>query len=64
LSKRELEVLRLVADGKSNQEIGHILQIGEGTVKVHVNHILDKLGVSNRTSAGVAALERGLIRPR
>ncbi len=64
LSKRELEVLRLVADGKSNQEIGGLLHIGEGTVKVHVNHILDKLGVSNRTAAGVAALERGLIRPR
>jgi two-component system NarL family response regulator len=64
LSKRELEVLHLVAHGKSNQEIGAVLSIGEGTVKVHLNHILDKLGVSNRTAAGVAALERGLIRPR
>ena len=64
LSERELEVLTLVADGKSNQEIGSLLQIGEGTVKVHVNHILDKMGVSNRTAAGVAALVRGLVRAR
>jgi two-component system NarL family response regulator len=64
LSEREMEVLRLVADGKSNQDIGKLLQIGEGTVKVHVNRILGKLGVSNRTAAGVAALERGLIRRR
>jgi DNA-binding NarL/FixJ family response regulator len=64
LTKRELEVLGLVADGKSNQEIGSLLHIGEGTVKVHVNHILDKMGVNNRTAAGVAAIERSLIRPR
>jgi two-component system NarL family response regulator len=64
LSERELEVLTLVADGRSNQEIGSLLHIGEGTVKVHVNHILDKMGVNNRTAAGVAALERGLIRSR
>jgi DNA-binding NarL/FixJ family response regulator len=64
LTARELEVLGLVADGKSNQEIGSLLHIGEGTVKVHVNHILDRMGVNNRTAAGVAALERGLIRPR
>jgi DNA-binding NarL/FixJ family response regulator len=64
LSPRELDVLRLVADGKSNKEIGDILQITEGTVKVHVNHILDKLGVSGRTAASVAALERGLLRPQ
>jgi len=64
LTDRELEVLGLVADGKSNQEIGSLLHIGEGTVKVHVNHILDKMGVNNRTAAGVAALERGLIRRR
>jgi large subunit ribosomal protein L31 len=44
-------VLGLVADGKSNQEIGSLLHIGEGAVKVHVNHILDKMGVNNRTAA-------------
>jgi len=64
LSEREVEVLTLVADGRSNQEIGSLLHIGEGSVKVHVNHILNKMGVNNRTAAGVAALERGLIRPR
>jgi len=62
LSRREMEVLRLVVDGKSNKEIGDILSITEGTVKVHVNHILDKLGVSGRTAASVAAVERGIIR--
>lgn len=64
LSPRELEVLHLMSDGKSNKEIGSLLYIEEGTVKVHVTHILDKLGVSSRTAASVAALERGLIRPR
>jgi DNA-binding NarL/FixJ family response regulator len=64
LSPRELEVLRLMVDGKSNKEIGDILHVAEGTVKVHVNHILDKLGVSSRTAASVAALERGIVRPR
>ena len=63
LSRRELEVLRLMVDGKSNKEIGDILHIAEGTVKVHVNHILDKLGVSGRTAASVAAVERGIIPP-
>ncbi len=64
LSPREAEVLRLMADGKSNKEIGDELQITEGTVKVHVNHILDKLGVNGRTAAIVAALERGLLHLR
>ncbi len=63
LSRRELEVLKLMVDGKGNSEIGEILQITEGTVKVHVNHILDKLGVSGRTAASVAAVERGIIHP-
>ncbi len=63
LSRRELEVLRLMVGGKSNKEIGDILYITEGTVKVHVNHILDKLGVSGRTAASVAAVERGIIPP-
>lgn len=64
LSPRELEVLNLIVDGKSNKEIGVLLHISEGTVKVHVNHILEKLGVSGRTAASVAALERGIVRPR
>jgi DNA-binding NarL/FixJ family response regulator len=62
LSERELEVLRQVANGKSNKEIGDLLHIAEGTVKVHVNRIMGRLGVSNRAAASVAALERGLIR--
>ena len=60
LTERELEVLRLMAVGKSNQEIGAALFIAEGTVKFHINHILNKLGVSDRTQAVIAALKRGL----
>jgi two-component system NarL family response regulator len=64
LSPRELEVLRLIVDGKSNKEIGDILHVAEGTVKVHVNHILNKLGVDGRTAASITALERGIVPPR
>ncbi|MHC5719509.1 MAG: response regulator, partial [Nostoc sp.] len=51
LTERELEVLRLMAQGMGNQEIGTALIIGESTVKSHVNRILSKLGVSDRTQA-------------
>jgi two-component system NarL family response regulator len=61
LTERELEVLRLMVAGKSNKEIGVILHISEGTVKVHVNHILEKMGVGGRTEASVEALRRGLM---
>lgn len=60
LSERELEVLRLMATGKSNQEISAALCITEGTVKFHVNNILSKLGVKDRTQAVIAALKRGI----
>lgn len=60
LTDREREVLRLMVQGKSNLEIGAGLFIAEGTVKFHVNHILDKLGVSDRTQAVITALKRGL----
>jgi two-component system NarL family response regulator len=63
LSPRELEVLHLLVDGKTNKEIAVLLGIAEATVRVHVDHILEKLGVSSRTAACVTALERGLIRP-
>ncbi|MEH2117771.1 response regulator transcription factor [Nostoc sp.] len=61
LSERELEVLRLMAKGMSNQEIGTALNIGESTVKSHVNRILSKLGVSDRTQAVITAVKRGIV---
>lgn len=60
LTERELDVLRLMVRGMSNQEIGADLSIAEGTVKFHVNHILNKMGVNDRTQAVIAALRRGL----
>ena len=62
LTNREMEVLRLLTKGNSNQEIGSVLTITEGTVKFHVNNILSKLGVSDRTQAVIAGLKRGLTR--
>lgn len=62
LSTRELEVLRLMAGGKSNKEIGTALFVSEGTVKGHVNHILAKLGANGRTEATRIAIKRGLVR--
>ena len=62
LSGRELEVLRLIAEGESNKEIGTQLGIAESTVKVHVNNILGKLCVRDRTEAATTAIRRGIIR--
>lgn len=62
LTEREIEVLSLLTQGKSNQTIAKDLSISEGTVKFHVNNILSKLGVSDRTQAVVTALKRGLTR--
>jgi two-component system NarL family response regulator len=61
LSERELEVLRLMAQGMSNLEIGTALSIGESTVKSHVNRILSKLGVNDRTQAVIVAVKRGIV---
>ena len=61
LSPRELEVLKAVAAGKSNKEIGAQLFISEGTVKTHVESLLHKLGAATRTSAVKAAVRRGLV---
>jgi two-component system NarL family response regulator len=61
LSERELDVLRLMAQGLSNQDIGSALTIGESTVKSHVTRILNKLGVSDRTQAILVAVKRGLV---
>jgi two-component system NarL family response regulator len=61
LTPREMEVIRALAKGKSNKEIGVALNISEGTVKVHVTHMLEKLKVTGRTEAIGAALKRGLV---
>lgn len=61
LSPRELEVLELIAGGLSNKEIGGRLGITEATVKWHVNIILGRLNVADRTEAIVAALQRGIM---
>jgi two-component system NarL family response regulator len=62
LSRREIEVLRAVAAGRTNREIGALLGIGEGTVKTHVLRIYDKLGVRDRTEAVLTAMRRGIVR--
>ena len=61
LTERELEVLRLVAKGLRNKEISPVIGRTEGTVKVHVKNILQKLGVADRTEAVTLALQRGII---
>ncbi|CCI83911.1 LuxR C-terminal-related transcriptional regulator [Corynebacterium otitidis] len=61
LTPRELEVLSLVAHGSSNREIGQTLMLSEATVKSHLVHIYDKLGVRSRTSAVALARDRGII---
>ena len=61
LSERELGVLRLLADGCSNKEIGSRLNITEGTVKNHMTNVLGKLGVLDRTQAALRAREMGLM---
>jgi DNA-binding NarL/FixJ family response regulator len=61
LSERELEVLRLLATGLPNREIANILFISEATVKTHVEHVIQKLGVSDRVQAVVWAARHGLL---
>jgi DNA-binding NarL/FixJ family response regulator len=63
LTPRELEVLQLLAQGQSNPQIARNLVVSRGTVKVHVQHIISKLGVSDRTQAVVRALDMGLVSP-
>ena len=62
LSGREIEVLELVARGGSNKELARDLHLSEATVKSHLIHIFDKLGVTDRTAAVTVALERGILR--
>lgn len=62
LSERELEVLRLIAKGAANKEIGVELSIAQSTVKTHISTIFQKLGVNDRTEAVTEALKKGIIR--
>ena len=61
LTSRELDVLKLIVAGRSNKEIGSELTISEATVKTHINNILSKLGVTDRTQAATSALQRGIV---
>ena len=62
VTPRELSTLRLMADGKSNKEIAGVLGITERTVKTHLGHLFEKLGVTSRTEAVRVATRRGLVR--
>jgi DNA-binding NarL/FixJ family response regulator len=61
LTPREIEVLRLLSQGQTNPQIAQNLLVSRGTVKIHVQHIISKLGVSDRTQAAVRAIEAGLL---
>lgn len=61
LTAREVQVLELIVRGKSNKEIGASLSISEATVKSHINSLLSKMGVADRTQAATTALQRGIV---
>jgi DNA-binding NarL/FixJ family response regulator len=61
LTSRELEILRMLAKGLTNKQIGRVLKISSNTVRNHVNSIIEKLDVSDRTEAATTAMQRGLI---
>ena len=61
LTPRELEVLRLLAQGLTNRQISQELVVSAATVKVHIEHLISKLGVSDRTQAAVRASQAGLL---
>jgi DNA-binding NarL/FixJ family response regulator len=63
LTAREMEILRLITLGQTNREIAGRLAVAVGTVKIHVEHILAKLGVAGRTEAAVQAIQSGMVRP-
>ncbi len=62
LTPREVEVLALVAEGLSNKEIGQRLGTAGGTVKIHIQNVLAKLGAADRTHAVTIAIQRGILR--
>jgi two-component system NarL family response regulator len=61
LTERETDVLKLIVGGNSNKEIASALFISEATVKTHINNLLGKLGVTDRTQAATTALQRGIV---
>lgn len=61
LTAREIEVLEHVVLGRSNRQISNLLEISEATVKAHINNLLSKLGVSDRTQAMTTAIRRGIV---
>jgi len=61
LTPRESDVLKEIVDGKSNKEIATALNVSEATVKTHINSLLGKLGVTDRTQAATAAIQRGIV---
>jgi DNA-binding NarL/FixJ family response regulator len=63
LSEREREILRLIGSGRTNQEIAQLLQVSGSTVRTHLQHILDKLGLENRNQAVLYAIRIGLATP-
>ena len=63
LTEREEEVLRLLATGMTNRDIASVLFVAESTIKTHVEHIISKLGVSDRVQAAVWAARHGLVPP-
>ena len=58
---REFDVLEQIVNGRSNKEIASFLDISEATVKTHINSLLGKLGVTDRTQAATAAIQRGIV---
>ncbi|WLT37029.1 response regulator transcription factor [Synechocystis sp. B12] len=61
LSEREIDVLKLIVEGKSNQEIARTLYLSTNTIKTHVRGIMNKLSVDDRVQAAVIALRSGLV---
>ena len=62
LTDRQTKIMELVTAGRTNKEIGVMMSIAEGTVKIHMNHIFHKFGVEGRTAAVTKALEHGIVR--